>query len=44
MAHNMLRRLGKHWQIRTQSWGGCQLEDISVFALPLQVAEQSWEV
>lgn len=38
MAHNMLRRLGKHWQIRPQSRSGCQLEDTGVLGVPVQGA------
>lgn len=43
MADNLLRRLGKHWQIHPGR-SGCQLEDISVFGVPVQGAEQSREV
>lgn len=38
MAHNMLPRLGKHWQIRPQSRSGCQLEDMGVLGVPVQGA------
>lgn len=44
MAANMLCRLGKHWQIHPQSHSGCQLEDITVFGVLVQEAEQSWKV
>lgn len=44
MVANMLRRLGKHWQIHPQSLSGCQLEDTGVFGVPIQEAERSWKV